>query len=70
MLQHAKKVAKNLDNAQALDKAMETLQQVVAHKNNILNDSKYLNEDSNINNNTIELLLTPNNYLIRQQIQH
>ncbi len=40
------KVAKNLDNAQALDKAMETLQQVVAHKNNILNDSKYLNEDS------------------------
>ena len=39
-------VAKNLDNAQALDKAMETLQQVVAHKNNILNDSKYLNEDS------------------------
>lgn len=25
---------------------METLQQVVAHKNNILNDSKYLNEDS------------------------
>ncbi|MGC9631410.1 hypothetical protein ACO2E2_06740 [Staphylococcus epidermidis] len=31
---------------QALDKAMETLQQVVAHKNNILNDSKYLNEDS------------------------
>lgn len=40
------KVAKNLDNAQALDKAMEALQQVVAHKNNILNDSKYLNEDS------------------------
>lgn len=40
------KFAKNLDNAQALDKAMETLQQVVAHKNNILNDSKYLNEDS------------------------
>ncbi len=39
-------VAKNLDNAQALDKAMEALQQVVAHKNNILNDSKYLNEDS------------------------
>ena len=39
-------VAKNLDNAQSLDKAMEALQQVVAHKNNILNDSKYLNEDS------------------------
>ena len=32
MLQHAKKLQKNLDNAQALDKAMETLQQVVAHK--------------------------------------
>lgn len=38
-------VKKNLDNAQALDQAMASLDNVVANKNNVLNSSKYLNED-------------------------
>ncbi|WP_422124956.1 DUF1542 domain-containing protein [Staphylococcus caprae] len=39
-------VKNNLDNAQALDQKMSSLNDVVANKNNVLNSSKYLNEDS------------------------
>ncbi|MEQ6033951.1 hypothetical protein V2J46_04095 [Staphylococcus saccharolyticus] len=39
-------VAKNLNNAQALDKAMEDHENVVANKNNVLNSGNYLNEDT------------------------
>ena len=39
-------VAENLNNAQALDQAMKSLENVVAESNNVKNSSKYLNEDS------------------------
>ena len=39
-------VAENLNNAQALDQAMKSLENVVAESNNVKNSSKYLSEDS------------------------